>query len=98
MNTSTGEVRSDTARRRAPATVVNGPRVTVAFPFSHISLAEPSTEIRVLAELVADLADALAVTPATDEVEALRQRAHDVRDALGGGMTSEPDDPSAPSG
>lgn len=81
------ETRDTTAavrpRRDAPATVVNGPRVTIAFPFSNLTVSEATSEIRLLAQLVAELADALATTPDDDAVESLRQRAHALRDGLG---------------
>jgi hypothetical protein len=71
-------------RRRVPATVVNGTRVTVAFPFSQIRLQESSAELRLLALLVADLAAAPAGLAASDETAALRRRAADLTAALDG--------------
>lgn len=67
--------------RRAPATVVNGTRVTVAFPFSSIKLEESSAELRALAELVADLADVVAATTGAD-LDDVRRRAREFVNAL----------------
>ncbi len=69
-------------KRKAPATVVNGTRVTVAFPFSRIALHEPSDDLRDLAMLVADLADVVADSTATEVAEDLRIRAVDLRQRL----------------
>ena len=71
-----------TDKRKAPATVVNGTRVTVAFPFSRIALHEPSDDLRDLAVLVADLADVVADSTATEVAEDLRIRAVDLRQRL----------------
>ena len=77
MNDSNG-----TDKRKAPATVVNGTRVTVAFPFSQIKLHEPSDDLRDLVLLVADLADAVADSTATEVAEDLRTRAVALRQRL----------------
>jgi hypothetical protein len=69
-------------KRKAAATVVNGTRVTVAFPFSRIALHEPSDDLRDLAVLVADLADVVADSTATEVAEDLRIRAVDLRQRL----------------
>jgi len=61
---------------KSPATVVNGTRVTVAFPFSKIALEEPTDELRDLALLVADLVDEVGNA-------ALRARADELRARLG---------------
>ena len=74
--------------RKAPATVVNGTRVTIAFPFSHLTVSEPGQEVRALAELVVELADALVKPPGDDAAESLRQRAHALREGLS--STSRP--------
>ena len=68
---------------RAPANVVNGTRVTVAFPFSRIALHEPSDDLRDLVMLVADLADVVADSTATTFAEDLHVRAVELRQRLG---------------
>ena len=69
-------------RRKSPATVVNGTRVTVAFPFSKIALHEPSADLLDLAVLVAELVDAVADTIDAEAAAALRCRAIEVRDRV----------------
>ena len=56
-------------------------RVTIAWPFSQIKLQEASAELRELADLVADLVEALSdsvpehrLAPLRDKAEALRAR------------------------
>jgi hypothetical protein len=56
--------------------------VTVAFPFSKIALQEPTDDLRDLAVLVADLADAMAESVGTGAVAGLRDRAVELRDRL----------------
>jgi hypothetical protein len=73
-------------KRKAPAHVVNGTRVTVAFPFSKITATEPSDDLRELANLVADLADALAHVRDDDVTTELRERATALRDRLETGV------------
>ena len=70
--------------RKAPATVVNGTRVTVAFPFSHIQQTEPGAELQELAELVVELADAVATSLDDETAESLGARARALRDKLAG--------------
>ncbi|HTN78288.1 MAG TPA: hypothetical protein VMK16_01345 [Acidimicrobiales bacterium] len=79
MDESQGE------KRKAAATVVNGTRVTVAFPFSRIALHEPSDDLRDLVLLVADLAAAVADSTGTEVAEDLRTRAVELRQRLAGG-------------
>ncbi|HVV37797.1 MAG TPA: hypothetical protein VHC63_14405 [Acidimicrobiales bacterium] len=74
---SPGETKGDKS-------VVNGTRINVAFPFSHIKVDEPSEEVRRLAALVADLAEAVAPLVADDIAAGLRRRAHELLVALGG--------------
>ena len=69
--------------RRAPANVVNGTRVTVAFPISRIALHEPSDDLRDLVLLVADLADVVADSTAASVAKDLRVRAVELRQRLG---------------
>jgi hypothetical protein len=69
-------------KRKAAATVVNGTRVTVAFPFSKIALHEPSDDLHDLVLLVADLADAVADSTGTEVAEELRTRAVALRQRL----------------
>ena len=70
-------------KRKAAASVVNGTRVTVAFPFSRIALQEPSDDLRDLVLLVADLAAAVADSSGTEVAEDLRTRAVELRQRLG---------------
>jgi len=70
-------------KRKAAASVVNGTRVTVAFPFSRIALHEPSDDLRDLVLLLADLATAFADSTGTHEAEDLRTRAVELRQRLG---------------
>ena len=70
-------------KRKAAATVVNGTRVTVAFPFSKIALHEPSDDLRDLVLLVTDLAAAVADSTGTQAAEDLRTRAIELRQRLG---------------
>jgi hypothetical protein len=69
---------------KVPATVVNGTRVTVAFPFSNIALQEPTTELNELAAIVAGLAELVAESHESDRASDLRSRAAAIRDALNG--------------
>ncbi len=66
-------------KQKAPATVVNGTRVTVAFPFSRIALHEPSDDLRELAVLVADLAEVVAVGLGSEVAEGLLAKAVELR-------------------
>jgi hypothetical protein len=77
-------------RRRVPATFVNGTRVTIAFPFSQIKIEEPPQELRVLAHLVSDLAEAVAALAGNEETAALRRRAGELAAALDGIRSSPP--------
>jgi len=72
----------DRAKQKAPPNVVNGTRVTVAFPFSKIALQEPTDDLRALADLVAELAGALADIDERDITIDLRSRAAALRDQL----------------
>jgi hypothetical protein len=76
------EIDSDKGKRSTPVSVVGGTRVTVAFPFSKIALHEPSDDLRDLAALVADLADAVADGIGTDAGDSLRTRAAALRQRL----------------
>lgn len=76
------EHKGSNGKRKSPATVVNGTRVTVAFPFSKVVSQEPSDGLRDVAVLVAELTDVVADL-AEDEVAAdLRRRAAALRDQL----------------
>jgi hypothetical protein len=77
-----GAAREGQPPKKGPATVVNGTRVTIAFPFSHLSVSDTPSEVRALADLVVELADALVTPPDAETVESLRERAHALRDAL----------------
>jgi len=80
------EHKGSNGNRKSPATVVNGTRVTVAFPFSKVVSQESSDDLRELAILVAELSDAVADL-AEDEVTAdLRRRAAALRDQLTGAV------------
>jgi hypothetical protein len=70
-------------KRKAAASVVNGTRVTVAFPFSRIALHEPSDDLRDLVLLLTDLATAFADSTGTAVAEDLRIRAVELRQRLG---------------
>ena len=65
---------TQTQPRKSPATVVNGTRVTVAFPFSKIALEEPTDELRDLVVLVADLVDEVGGAALRARAEELRAR------------------------
>jgi hypothetical protein len=70
---------------REPRSVVNSaPRVTVAFPFSAIKIEDPSDDLRALAVLVRDLADALTRDKPVNKKTAkgLRARAQALADHL----------------
>jgi hypothetical protein len=69
---------------KASASVVNGTRVTVAFPFSNIALQEPTTELNALAAIVAELADLVAESDESSRAVDLRTRAAAIRDSLKG--------------
>jgi hypothetical protein len=73
----------DDEKRKAAAAVVNGTRVTVAFPFSKIALHDPSDDLRDLVLFVADLAAELADSTGTPAAEDLRTRAIELRQRLG---------------
>jgi hypothetical protein len=73
-------------KKKPPAHVVNGTRVTVAFPFSKITAPEPSDDVRDLAEVVADLAEVLAQVRDEDTTAELRDRAAALRDRLETGV------------
>ena len=74
--------KADGGKQKPPATVVSGTRVTVAFPFSKIALQEPSEDLRELAVVVADLAEAVAGIESNDVTDDLRRRATALRDQL----------------
>ena len=59
-----------------PKSMVSAPvsKVTIAFPFSAIKTTEPSDELRELAAIVADLAEAVAKVEPSAETETLRDR------------------------
>ena len=65
----------DSQARKKPVTVVNGTRITVAFPFSQIKLQEPAEETKELVAIVADLAEVVTALSPGSGTEALRQRA-----------------------
>ncbi len=51
-------------------------RITVAFPFSKISLPGAGDDVADLAELVRDMADLLAKASPSVKAESIRKRAH----------------------
>jgi hypothetical protein len=69
-------------KRTSPATVVNGTRVTVAFPFSKLVSQEPSGDLRAVAMLVAELSDVVADLAENEVTTDLRRRAAALRDQL----------------
>jgi len=70
---------------KKPVTVVNGTRITVAFPFSQVKLQEPAEETKELVAIVADLAETLAALVPGGETEALRHRAAALLARVGAG-------------
>jgi hypothetical protein len=78
---------NDSKGRKKPVTVVNGTRITVAFPFSQIKLQESAEETKELVAIVADLAQVVSsVCPGSDS-ESLQQRAMALLARLGGGSS-----------
>lgn len=73
-----------TKTRKAPATVVNGTRVTVAFPLSKITIEDTSEDVLALSAVVADLAEALAASTGDESIMAAAKRAAVLRDRLAG--------------
>jgi len=80
------EHKHSNGKRRSPATVVNGTRVTVAFPFSKVVSQEPSDELREVAMLVAELSEVVADLAEKEVTTALRRRAAALRDQLTGSV------------
>ena len=68
--------------RKGPEVVAPSSRVNVAFPFSQITLQEPSQELADLAGLVFDLVVAMAQWVPEDQLEELRARAQALRERL----------------
>ena len=78
-----GHDKGNGGQKRA-ASVVNANRITVALPFSKIAMEESSEDLRDLAALVADVADALAKAVGDDETAGLRLRARTLNHRLNG--------------
>lgn len=76
------EHRGSNGKRKSPATVVNGTRVTVAFPFSKVVSREPSDDLRAVAMLVAELGEVVADLAEGEVTADLRRRAAALRDQL----------------
>lgn len=68
----------------APRQTFNGgsTRVNIAWPFSKISVQDPSSELRELAALVAELITALETTTG-GQLKELRERSQQLADRLG---------------
>ena len=62
-------------KRQQPQVVSPSTRVTVAFPFSNIKMAEPSQQLRELAEVVLELAEQIAKVQPSADTDVLVQRA-----------------------
>ena len=71
-----------TEARKGPEVVAPSSRVNVAFPFSQITLQEPSQELADLAAVVFDLVVAIAEWVPEDQLEELRARAQALRERL----------------
>ena len=69
--------------RVAPGVVAPSNRVNVAFPFSQITLQEPSQELSDLAGIVLDLIASMAEWIPEERLAELRSRAQAVDDSLG---------------
>lgn len=69
-------------RAKAPGIVAPSSRVNVAFPFSKITLHEPSKELVELAALVHDLVATMAEWVPEDRLDELQARAQALRDTL----------------
>ena len=65
-----------------PTTVAPSTRVTVAFPFSTIKMHEPDERLRLLAMIVADLADHVAEIDPGPDAQRLCERARACANAL----------------
>ena len=52
--------------------------ITVAFPFSHISMGKPEEELREMAGLLEELSDLVVKAAPGPKATALRRRAHDL--------------------
>ena len=76
------EHKGSNGKRKSPATVVNGTRVTVAFPFSKVVPQEPSDGLRDVAMLVAELSEVVADLVENEVTTDLRRRAAALRDQL----------------
>ena len=64
------------ASKGAPQTVAPITRITVAFPFSHISTGGPSQEFEEVNGLLQEMADLLATAVPGQQAEDLRARVH----------------------
>jgi hypothetical protein len=73
---------SEAEIRSAPENVHGSTHVNVAFPFSKINVQDPSSELRELAALVADLITTLAATSG-GQLKELRERSQELAERLG---------------
>jgi hypothetical protein len=73
--------------RSAPETVTGSNHINVAFPFSKINVQDPSSELRDLAALLADLIAALEATTGGrtngGQLKELRERSQELAARLG---------------
>lgn len=70
------------ARARRPAIVVPSNKVTVALPFSRITLAEPDKDLAELAAIVAELAVFAEVAAPGPQTTSLHRRAQALAERL----------------
>jgi hypothetical protein len=62
--------------RAGPEIVAPTNRITVAFPFSHISIGEPSEEMAEMVKLLEELSELVVKAAPGAKAEAIRRRAH----------------------
>jgi hypothetical protein len=65
-----------TPKRSVPETVAPHTRITVAFPFSHISVQEPDDDVVEMATMIQELADLVVKAAPGAKAEELKRRAH----------------------
>ena len=78
MAGQSGAAIAPTPTKGAPQTVAPHTRITVAFPFSHISMAEPPPEVEEVIELLEEMADLVAKAVPGPKAEELRKRVHEL--------------------
>jgi len=78
MAESNGHGPDSQATRKLPVRASSTTKVNVAFPFSRVTVHEPSDELAALAALVADLATLVAGTAPGPDADRLARRAHEL--------------------